>query len=162
MPSLVPKPDVEMRLAAKIRVIYGDTDRMGIVYHGTYLRYLEHARVEFMRDLGELYVAMERDGYGLPVTDIQVSYLAPARYDDLVSVYVGVSRLGLARLNFAYKLVVEPADRFVGKGESPLVEPSILMYAETRHACVSLEETRVCRLPTALHDRIAAFLGQDD
>ena len=42
-------PEVPLRVAAKIRVIYGDTDRMGVVYHATYLRYLEHARVEFIR-----------------------------------------------------------------------------------------------------------------
>ena len=102
-----PPPRAGMGLAAQVRVIYGDTDRMGIVYHGTYLRYMEHARVEFMRRLGMVYAKMERRGFGLPVVDLGVSYLAPARYDDVVSAYVGVQRLGMARLDFAYELVVE-------------------------------------------------------
>ncbi len=49
-------------VTARIRVIYADTDRMGVVYHGTYLRYLEHARVEFIRSLGFAYADMERLG----------------------------------------------------------------------------------------------------
>ncbi len=147
-----------MRLAARVRVIYGDTDRMGVVYHGTYLRYLEHARVEFMRELGEVYAAMERAGYGLPVTDLGVSYLAPARYDDVISVHVGISKLGLAQLRFAYRLVVEPEDRFVGEGESPLPEPLTLMYAESRHGCIRFEDNQVSRLPEGLHQRLSAFV----
>jgi acyl-CoA thioester hydrolase len=158
MGTRVAEPRVPLKLAAKVRVIYGDTDRMGIVYHGTYLRYLEHGRVEFMRDLGAIYAEMERQGMGLPVTELAIRYLAPARYDDLVSIYVGVSKLGFARLDFVYKLVVEPGDRFVGGDERPLEEPLVVGYAESRHGCVSLEEGRITRLPEALHGCISGYI----
>ncbi|HLT36417.1 MAG TPA: thioesterase family protein, partial [Enhygromyxa sp.] len=64
---LVATPTVRLRRTAQIRVIYADTDRMGVVYHATYLRFLEHARVEFIRGLGFAYADMERMGFGLPV-----------------------------------------------------------------------------------------------
>lgn len=154
----VAAPQVPLTLAAKIRVIYGDTDRMGVVYHGTYLRYLEHARVEFMRDLGEVYAAMERAGFGLPVVDIGVSYLAPARYDDVISVYVGIHKLGISQLVFDYTLKVEPGDRFVGEGESPLEAPVTLVHARTRHGCVGFADNQVVRLPEGLHTRLQAHI----
>ena len=154
----VPEPTVPLTLAAKVRVIYGDTDRMGVVYHGTYLRYLEHSRVEFMRKLGAVYAEMERQGMGLPVTELGIRYLASARYDDLVSVHVGVSKLGFARLDFVYKLVVEPGDRFVGPDETPLKEPLVVGYAESRHGCMTLDEGRITRLPEALHACISQHL----
>lgn len=154
----VKEPTAPLTLAAKVRVIYGDTDRMGIVYHGTYLRYLEHGRVEFMRELGAIYAEMERQGMGLPVTELGMRYLASARYDDLVSVYVGVRKLGFARLDFVYKLLVEPGDRFVGPDETPLEEPVVVGYAESRHACVTLGEGRIIRLPQPLHDCISQHI----
>jgi acyl-CoA thioester hydrolase len=131
---------------------------MAVVYHGTYLRYMEHARVEFMRRLGMVYAKMERGGFGLPVVDLGVSYLAPARYDDVISVYVGVQRLGMARLDFAYELVVEPEDRFVGEGETPLAERVVLLHGETKHACTSLADGSVQRLPEELHAAISGYL----
>ena len=158
MGTRVSEPSVPLTLAAKVRVIYGDTDRMGVVYHGTYLRYLEHARVELMRQLGAVYAEMERQGMGLPVTELAIRYLAPARYDDLISLHVGVSKLGHARLDFVYKLVVEPGDRFVSPGEPGLEAPVTIGYAESRHGCVTLGEGRVTRLPASLHDCISRHI----
>ena len=155
----VPEPSVPLTLAAKVRVIYGDTDRMGVVYHGTYLRYLEHSRVEFMRKLGAVYAEMERQGMGLPVTELGIRYLASARYDDLVSIYVGVSKLGFARLDFVYKLVVELGDRFVGPQEEPLEAPLVVGFAESRHGCMTLDEGRITRLPEALHRCISQHIA---
>ena len=91
-----PAPD--LRLAVRQRVIYADTDQMGFVYHGTYPRFLEAARVEFMRGLGHTYARVEAKGLGMPLTDLAISYLAPARYDDLLSVHVGIAELSFARL----------------------------------------------------------------
>ena len=158
MPPRVPEPDVPLFDAARIRVIYGDTDRMGVVYHGTYLRYLEHARVEFMRDRGAVYVEMERAGMGLPVTDLAVTYLAPARYDDVVTVEVGVTKLGYARIHFAYRLVVRPEDRYTAAGDSPLSASLVVLHAETRHACIDLEDGRPTRMPERLHDVLSEHL----
>lgn len=143
---LVADADVPLVLTTKQRVIYADTDRMGVVYHATYLRYLEHARVEFIRDQGFAYSAMERLGYGLPVIDLAVTYLASAVYDDVVSVWVGMAKLSPARVHFCYRLTVEPGDR-QGFDREAHGEPLELIRAETRHGCVTLVDGRAAAIP---------------
>lgn len=147
--------DVELSLAARQRVIYADTDRMGIVYHGAYLRFMERARVEFMRNLDVVYAQMERRGYGLPVTDLAITYLAPARYDDVITMWVGLSRVTYARVNFCYELAVEPGDR-VGP-EGPGDERIVVLHAETRHGSVRLEDGRATRMPDEVHAKLDAL-----
>jgi acyl-CoA thioester hydrolase len=153
---LVAAPEVPLRRAAQIRVIYADTDLMGVVYHGTYLRYLEHARVEFMRDLGFAYADLERMGVGLPVIDLAVSYLNSARYDDIVTVEVGVAKLGWARLHFAYRVTVQPGDRHDFHGPEPLE----LLRAQTFHGCLDMHERRATRMPEDVHDIIERYLEE--
>lgn len=153
-PRFVPPLERPLVPTARIRVIYADTDRMGVVYHGSYLRYLEHARVEFIRSLGFAYADMERLGYGLPVTDIALSYLAPARYDDLVSVHVALTKLTIARVHFGYRLTIEPGDRHEFAGPEPIE----LLRAESRHGCISLEDGGAARLPDQVHDSLAKAL----
>lgn len=150
MPRLAPEPEVNLTKSVSVRVIYGDTDRMGVVYHATYLRYMEAARVELIRSSGIPYSKMERDGYGLPVTDVAVSYRAPAVYDDVVSCYVGLSRVGFARLHFDYKLVVEPGDR------EGLEEPVVVLTGQTRHGCVGMEDGRPVKMPDDVHAALTA------
>lgn len=150
---LATAPEVPLREAAKIRVIYADTDLMGVVYHGTYLRYLEHARVEFIRSLGFAYADLERMGVGLPVIDLSVSYLQPARYDDLVSVEVGLAKLTFARLHFAYRVSVQPGDRHGFAGPDPLV----LLYAQTFHGCLDMRERRATRMPEPVYDLLERY-----
>ncbi|MBR1871328.1 MAG: acyl-CoA thioesterase [Kiritimatiellae bacterium] len=68
------------------RVPYADTDQMGVVYYGNYLRYFEMARNELMRECGWAYKDFERDGFMLPVVHAEVDYRKSARYDDLVEI----------------------------------------------------------------------------
>jgi acyl-CoA thioester hydrolase len=135
---------------ARVRVLYADTDAMAVVYHGTYLRWLEHGRVELMRRDGVRYAELERAGIGLPVTELAVQYLQPARYDDLVTVSVAVLKFTSARLHFGYRLTVEPGDRQGTDGAPPLE----ILRGESRHACVRLADGRATRLPDAVVDRL--------
>jgi len=154
-PRLTSSPAPTLRLGVRVRVIYGDTDQMGVVYHGTYARFLEAARVEFMRAAGQTYADVEAAGHALPVTDLQVSYLAPARYDDILSVYVGVAEIGFARLRLGYHVVVEPGDR---RG---LAERVSVAFAETCHCCVARSDGRPTRFPESLRAALAALAPQE-
>lgn len=155
---LVSAPEIPLRRAAQIRVIYGDTDLMGIVYHGNYMRYLEHARVEFIRSLGFAYVDLERMGVGLPVIDLAVSYMQPARYDDIVTAEVGLAKLSFARLHFAYRLTVQPGDRHEFTGPDPLV----VLYGQTFHGCMDMREKRATRLPEPVYDLLERHVTERD
>ena len=105
-----------------IRVIYGDTDQMGVVYYANYLRYFEAGRNEVLRARGVRYRDLERSHQlFLPVVDAQVSYKTPARYDDLLSVHTDLPRVGRASVRFAYE--VRRDDQVIATGQ-------------TTHACV--------------------------
>lgn len=148
-PRLTRSPASALKLGVKLRVIYADTDQMGVVYHGTYARYLEAARVEYMRDAGQTYADVEAAGFALPLTDIAISYLAPARYDDILSIMVGVVDIGHARLHLGYHVLVAPGDR---KG---LAEPHTIAFAETCHCCIALADGRPTRFPGPLRAALA-------
>lgn len=145
-----------MRLGVKVRVIYADTDQMGVVYHGTYARFLEAARVEFMRAAGQTYADVEAAGFALPLTDLAISYLAPARYDDILSVHVGVVDIGYARLHLGYHVLVEPGDR------PGLAEPLTIAFAETCHCCIARADGRPARFPEPLRAALAALVHPPD
>lgn len=70
----------------KIRVRYAETDQMNVVYYGNYAQYFEVGRVESIRQLGYTYKDIEASGVIMPVVEMQVRYLRPATYDDLLTV----------------------------------------------------------------------------
>jgi acyl-CoA thioester hydrolase len=80
------------KYAALARVWFSDTDAQGIVYYGRYLPYFDHARVEYHRHLGQSTVS----GAQLVMRALQVEYHAPALFDDLIEVFVRISRIGRA------------------------------------------------------------------
>jgi acyl-CoA thioester hydrolase len=100
--SDLPSHDIELR------VRYGETDRMGVVYHAEYLVWCEMGRTEYIRSLGMSYAEMERRGVPLAVAEATVRYHAPARYDDRIRVATSLTRLGSRGLTFDY--VITNAD----------------------------------------------------
>ena len=70
----------------KIRVRYGETDQMGVVYHGNYAQFLEVARVEWLRSVDISYKKMEESGVMLPVVNLNINFKKPAVYDELITV----------------------------------------------------------------------------
>ena len=81
-----------------IRVYYEDTDLAGIVYYANYLKFIERARSEWVRDLGVDQVAMKAEGLVFAVRRVEADYLAPARFDDTLVVATEVDQVSAARL----------------------------------------------------------------
>ena len=65
-----------------IRVYYEDTDLAGIVYYANYLKFIERARSEWVRELGIDQIKMKADGVVFAVRRVEADYLSPAKYDD--------------------------------------------------------------------------------
>jgi len=130
---------------SRVRVRYAETDQMGVVYHANYLVWFEIGRVDFIRQLGMDYKAMEREeGLGIAVVDVSARYRAPARYDDELVIE---TRLLAARgpiVRFGYR-VVRDADRLV------------LCEGETMHVVVDRDMKRR-PLPAKYAQRFAAVL----
>ncbi|HRN73218.1 MAG TPA: thioesterase family protein [Ginsengibacter sp.] len=74
------------RSETQVRVHYALTDQMGVVYHSRYAEFMEIGRVESLRQLGFTYKDMETEGIIMPVTELQIRFLRPARYDDVVTI----------------------------------------------------------------------------
>ncbi|WP_419211764.1 acyl-CoA thioesterase [Maribacter sp. X9] len=92
------------------RIRYGETDQMGVVYHGNYAQYLEMARVEWLRDLGISYKQMEEEGVMLPVISLSIQYVKPALYDDLITVKVFLKKKPAVRIEFDYEITNEAGE----------------------------------------------------
>ena len=88
---------------APYRVIYGDTDQMGVVYYANYLRWFEMGRTELLRQIGATYSSVEEAGFFFPVTEVSCRYLKPARFDDKITVETTLTALGRAVLDFSYE-----------------------------------------------------------
>jgi acyl-CoA thioester hydrolase len=86
------------------RVIYGDTDQMGVVYYANYLRWFESGRSEFLRQIGCPYTQIESRGYHFPVTELSCRYHKPVHYDDLITIETQLTLVRRATLNFRYKI----------------------------------------------------------
>jgi acyl-CoA thioester hydrolase len=128
----------------RIRVIYGDTDQMGVVYYANYLRFFEAGRNEFLRAKGMTYRDFEEHSrLQLPVVEAGVSYKVPARYDDLLTVETALVALRRASARFGYRVL---------RGDD------LIATGHTIHACVGLDG-RVERLPRDLLERLAAGEG---
>ena len=104
----------------KLRVRYGETDRMGYAYYGNYAEYFEVARVESLRELGMNYKELEDSGILLPVYTFSVKYMKPAYYDDLLTIKCSIKELPKARITFHYDTYNEKGDH-LNTGETTLV-----------------------------------------
>ncbi len=77
----------------QIRVRYAETDQMGVVYYGNYAQYFEVGRVEAIRALGFSYKKIEEQGIMLPVTELNIKYIRPAKYDELLTINTSIRNL---------------------------------------------------------------------
>lgn len=89
---------------AEQRVLYGDTDSMGVAYYANYLKWFEIGRTELFRNVGSTYRSWEKRGCFLPVYEAYCRYHKPARYDDVIRIETDFSFAGKLRLRFDYKL----------------------------------------------------------
>ena len=103
------------------RVRYGETDRMGVVYHAEYLVWCEMGRTEYIRSLGMSYAEMERRGVPLAVAEATIRYHAPARYDDLIRVSTVLARLGSRGLTFDYMIAHAESGQRLASASTMLV-----------------------------------------
>lgn len=122
------------------RVRYGETDQMGVVYHGNYPEYMEIGRVEWLRALGISYREMEENGCMLPVISLAIQYKKPAVYDDRITVVTRLKNIPTVRIQFEYEIRSE-------NGE-------ILALAETDLAFLDTTTRKPMRCPPYLLEKI--------
>ena len=144
MPSaLGPKPP--FKFSATTRVGFSDTDAQGIVYYGRYLPYFDVARVEYHRHLSLLGVD---EAHEFVMRASTVEYFAPARFDDLLEVFVRLARIG--RTSVTYECAAYRVD-----------DDALMVTARQTLVLVDLEERRARPIPEWFKERMRAFEGDE-
>jgi acyl-CoA thioester hydrolase len=134
------------KFSAFARVGFSDTDAQGIVYYGRYLPYFDLARVEYERHLGLL--RKEAVGKDFVMRASSVVYEAPARFDDLLEVFVRTRRIGVTSIG--YELCTYRVDDDV-----------LMCTAEQVMVLVAVPERRPTPISDAYRRAVAAFEGND-
>jgi len=88
----------------KLRVRYGETDQMGYVYYGNYAQFFEVGRVEWLRSLGVSYKSLEASGIMLPVIQLNINYMKPAKYDDELTITTILTKKPLVKIEFDFEV----------------------------------------------------------
>jgi acyl-CoA thioester hydrolase len=127
---------------ARVRVIYGDTDQMGVVYYANYLRYFELSRSEFFRAAALSYREFEASGFALPVVEAHAHYKASARYEDELVIDIRLTQLRRVSLRFDYDIVRQDNNQLLCDGY-------------TVHCCVG-NNGRPAAFPPIIHQRLTA------
>lgn len=98
------------------RVIYGDTDKMGVAYYANYLRWFEIGRTELIRSWGLSYKKLEEDGIFMPVSEVHCKFIASAKYDDILIIETMLDISTKAAMKFEYLILNESDQQILAKG----------------------------------------------
>lgn len=135
----MPEPRI---VTSPYRVIYGDTDQMGVVYYANYFALFERGRCELMRDAGISYGDIEAQGFILPVVDAQCRYRLPARFDDLLLIETQVVKVGRVKVEFVFRILRDDDEKRL-----------VLAEGTTTHGALT-KNLRPARIPPEFADRL--------
>ena len=125
-----------------VRVYYEDTDSGGVVYYANYLKFIERGRSEYLRELGfEQDELIATDGVIFAVRSISADYLAPAKFNDLLTVETQLEKLGKASLSFSQKILGSEQNQ-------------VLFRAQISVACLRAESFKPCAIPKRILEKI--------
>jgi acyl-CoA thioester hydrolase len=125
--------------ALPVRVYFQDTDAGGVVYHASYVNFMERSRTEWMRSFGFTNAKLMKElGVVFVVRSLKLDYLKPALLDDLISVTSQLKEVGRSRVTLHQSII---------RGEDKLVE------AEVHLVSVSLENFKPVRVPDVLREQ---------
>ena len=89
------------------RILYADTDMMGVVYYGNYGRLFEMGRTEMIRELGLPYIELEKKGIVMPVFSVESKYRNVLKYDELITIETTVKEVPAVRMEFFHTIYNE-------------------------------------------------------
>lgn len=104
-----------------IRVYYEDTDCGGVVYYANYLRYFERGRTEFLREKGISLSDLRDKGILFVVSKVEVEYLSPCRYNDLLFLDTRIADISRATITFKHSIKREGEEKELARGSVTLV-----------------------------------------
>lgn len=135
-------------IRSHFKVLYGHTDRMGVMYYGHYPLLYELGRTDWIKSLGVRYRTMEDEWkIALPVLEMQVRYLKPAKYDDAIEILSMVHEIPGKVINFDHELY-NPNQELINK-------------ASIKLGFYCMQKGKLVDCPKLLKTRISEGLGSD-
>lgn len=131
-----------------IRVRFADTDLQGIVFNGNYLTYYDVAWTEYFREMGLTYQKMLEIDADTVLARTEIEFKSPARFDEILEVYVRVAKIGNSSLIFYFEIYPEGEDRLVSA-------------ASSLYVCIDSKSVKPVRVPEVLRSLISNFEGKD-
>ena len=128
------------RYAAFVRVGFSDTDAQAVVYYGRYMPYFDLARTEFHRHVGRIHFG----DVDFAMRAITVEYVAGARFDDLLEVFVHVERVGTTSITYDHAAYRADDDTLMATAKATLV-------------CIALDERKAVPVPQSFREQVEAF-----
>ena len=130
--------------SSQIRIHYALTDQMGVVYHGHYAQFYEVGRTESIRELGFTYKDIEAMGIIMPVVDIHLKFLHPAKYDDLITV-----KTTLKEMPVHHKIVFH--------GEIYNEDNQLLSLGDITLYFMEAKSMKRCPMPNVLIEKLSEY-----
>ncbi len=138
-----------------VRVYYEDTDNGGVVYYANYLKFMERARTEWLRSLGlEQDRLIKEQGIIFAVRSVQVDYLKPALFNQLLSVSAEIVETGKASLTFNQEVVVDKNSIITGGESEAVSSDQVLCRGQIKIACLDTNSMRPCAIPDPIRKEI--------
>ncbi len=131
------------------RINYYETDKMGIVHHSNYIRFLEEARCYLLEEYGFNYATFEKMGIGIPITHVECSYKIPVTYNDVICIEVYIKDYTGVRLTVGYHVTNKETG-------------AIVINAETKHCFTSLDlkPINLKKYSTEFHEKYIELLAK--
>lgn len=129
----------------KLRVRYGETDQMGVVYHGNYALYFEIARTESLRQIDVTYRELEESGIMMPVVNLNINFKKPARYDDLLTIKAIFKTMPTVKSIVDYEVYNE--------------QEELLCTGQTTLVFVDMKTNKVTKCPEMLLAKFATYFN---
>ncbi len=129
----------------KLRVRYGETDQMGVVYHGNYALYFEIARTESLRQIDVTYRELEESGIMMPVVNLNINFKKPAKYDDLLTIKAIFKTMPTIKSIVDYEVCNE--------------QEELLCTGQTTLVFVDMKTNKVTKCPEMLLAKFATYFN---
>ena len=126
--------------STSFRIRYGETDQMGVVYHGNYAQFFEMGRIDWLRNLGISYKNMEQNNVMLPVISLQCNFKKSAEFDDEITVKTTLKKIPTVKIEFEYEITNQNND--------------ILTTGNTVLAFINMTTKKPMRCPSYIFEKI--------
>lgn len=105
-----------IKSTVSVQIRFSETDAMGIVWHGNYLKYFEDAREYLCREFGLTHLELYNNGYFTPIVKQEIEHKMPIHYGDNISISVYLEKNDAAKIIFKYIITNSDNNKIIAKG----------------------------------------------